>query len=113
MIVTGDMHANAAVDLKHDFDDPSSPTVGVEFIGTSISSAGDGDDLSSFGEALLRANPHVRFFNNQRGYLRCTLTTEAFSTDFRVLEYVRRPGSRISTRATFVVEAGRPGLQTA
>jgi len=113
VIVTGDMHANVAVDLKQDFEDPSSPTIGVEFIGTSISTAGDGDDLPSFGEAILRANPHVRFFNGQRGYLRCTLTAEAFSTDFRVLEYVKRPGSPVSTRATFVVEAGRPGVQTA
>jgi alkaline phosphatase D len=113
VIVTGDMHANVAVDLKHDFEDPSSPTVGVEFIGTSISTAGDGGDMPGFGANLLRANPHVRFFNGQRGYLRCTLTADAFSTDFRVLEYVKRPGSPISTRATFVVETGRPGLQRA
>ena len=113
VLVTGDMHANAAVDLKADFDDERSAVVGTEFIGTSVTSAGDGDDLPSMGEAILRANPHVRFFNGQRGYLRCTLTPERFTTDFRVLEYVKQPGSGVRTRASFVVEAGRAGLQGA
>jgi len=113
VLVTGDMHAGAAVELKADFDDERSAGVGTEFIGTSISSAGDGDDLPSMGEAILKANPHVRFFNGQRGYLRCTLTPERLVTDFRVLEYVKQPGSPVRTRASFVVEPGRPGLQRA
>jgi alkaline phosphatase D len=113
VLVTGDMHANAAVDLKTDFDDERSAVVGAEFVGTSISTAGDGDDVSSFGEIVLRANPHVRFFNGQRGYLRCRVTPERFATDFRVLDYVKQPGSPVRTRATFVVEAGRPGVQRA
>ena len=110
VLVTGDMHAHAAVELKADFDDPRSEVVGTEFIGTSISSAGDGDDLPSMGSAILRANPHVRFFNGQRGYLRCTLTPERFTADFRVLEYVKQPGSPVRTRASFFVEPGRPAL---
>lgn len=113
VIITGDMHSHAALDLKADFDDERSPVVGTEFVATSISSAGDGDDLPSWGESVLKANPHVRFFNGQRGYLRCTLTKERLTTDFRVLEYVKEPGSPVRTRATFVVEAGRPGIQKA
>ena len=109
MIVTGDMHSNAALDLKADFDDERSAVVGSEFVATSITSAGDGDDLPSWGEAILKANPHVRFFNGQRGYLRCTVTPERLTTDFRVLEYVKQPGSPVSTRASFVVEFGRAG----
>ena len=103
----------SAIELKADFDDERSEVVGTELIGTSISSAGDGDDLPSMGEAILRANPHVRFFNGQRGYLRCTLTPERLTTDFRVLKYVKQPGSPVRTRASFVVEAGRPALQRA
>jgi hypothetical protein len=53
---------------------------------------GHGDDLSSFGKTALRANPHLRFFNGQRGYLHCRVTPERFTTDFRVLEYVKQPG---------------------
>jgi alkaline phosphatase D len=113
VFVTGDMHANAAVDLKADFDDERSNVVGTELIGTSVSTAGDGDDLPGWGETVLAENPHVRFFNGQRGYIRCTFTPERLTADFRVLEYVKQPGSPVSTRASLVVEAGRPGLQKA
>ena len=113
VFVTGDMHSNAAVDLLADFDDERSAVVGAEFIGTSISTAGDGDDLPSWGATILRENPHVRFFNGQRGYLRCTVTAGRLTTDFRVLEYVKLPGSPVSTRASFVLEHGRPGIQKA
>ena len=113
VFVTGDMHSNAAVDLLADFDDERSAVVGAEFIGTSISTAGDGDDLPSWGATILKENPHVRFFNGQRGYLRCTVTSGRLTTDFRVLEYVKQPGSPVSTRARFVLEHGRPGIQKA
>ncbi|MFC5818074.1 hypothetical protein [Nonomuraea harbinensis] len=36
-----------------------------------------------------------------------------WSTGFRVLPYVDRPGAPASTRATYVVENGRPGVQLA
>jgi alkaline phosphatase D len=111
VLVTGDMHANSALELKADFDDERSEVVGTEFIATSVTSAGDGDDLPSAGAEYLKANPHLRFFNGQRGYLRCTLTAERFTTDFRVLEYVKQPGSPVSTRASYFVEPGRPALQ--
>lgn len=113
VFVTGDLHSNAAVDLLADFDDERSAVVGAEFIGTSISTAGDGDDLPSWGATILKENPHVRFFNGQRGYLRCTVTSGRLTTDFRVLEYVKQPGSPVSTRARFVLEHGRPGIQEA
>ena len=35
--VCGDLHSYWANDLKLDFDDPSSPTVATEFVGTSVS----------------------------------------------------------------------------
>ncbi|MFH4233462.1 alkaline phosphatase D family protein, partial [Acinetobacter baumannii] len=86
---------------------------GVEFIGTSISSGGDGADTSSGQQAIVEENPHIKFFNGQRGYVRCTLTPERWRTDYRVVPYVSQPGARVYTRASFVVEAGRPGLQQA
>ena len=85
--------------------------VGTEFVGTSISSGGDGLDTRDSTAALLVENPGVRFFNGQRGYVRCDLTPERCRADYQVLEYVTRPGSPISTRASFVVENGRFGAQ--
>jgi phosphodiesterase/alkaline phosphatase D-like protein len=38
VVVTGDAHCSMVADLKQNFDDPDSRTVGVEFLGTSITS---------------------------------------------------------------------------
>ncbi|MDQ3630546.1 MAG: alkaline phosphatase D family protein [Actinomycetota bacterium] len=42
VVVTGDAHYNEVADLLADFEDPASEIVGTEFIGTSISTGGDG-----------------------------------------------------------------------
>ena len=53
-------------------------------------------------------NPCVQFHNAQRGYVRCTVTPDAWTSDYRVVEDITKPDSPVSTRASFVVEAGRP-----
>ena len=113
VVLTGDMHRHLASNLKQNFDNPDSPTIGVEFVGTSISSKMDGMDLDPSGASLLAANPHIKFTNYQRGYVRCSLTQGTCRADFRVLPYVTRPGAPVSTRASYVTQAGHPGLQTA
>ena len=42
VVLTGDIHTNWVNDLKIDFDDEKSATVATEFVGTSITSGGDG-----------------------------------------------------------------------
>ena len=111
VVLTGDIHSNWVTDLKVDYGDPAAPVVGTEFVGTSISSSGDGADTRDTTAALLAENPWIRFYNGQRGYVRCDLTPERCRADYQVLEYVTRPGSPISTRASFLVEDGRPGAQ--
>jgi alkaline phosphatase D len=111
IVLTGDFHSSWVADLKANFDDPDSATVGTEFVGTSISSGGDGADSSLTGQAALAENGHLHFHNSQRGYVRSVLTPDRWTTDFRVVPYVRSQGAPISTRASFVVEAGRPGAQ--
>lgn len=111
VVVTGDAHCSMVADLKQNFDNQSSPTVGVEFLGTSISSGGNGSDMDGRGTEWLASNPHMRFYNGRRGYVRCLLDNEQWRTDYRVLPYVTTPGAPVSTRASFVVESGRPGVQ--
>jgi len=111
IVLTGDVHRNFAADLKANFADPASETLGSEFVATSITSGGDGADTSPTDPALLAENPHVKFTNNQRGYVRCTVDRSQWRSDFRVVPYVKRPGAPVTTRQSFVVEAGRPGLQ--
>ena len=97
-------------ELKRDYDDPRSSVVGTEFVGTSISSGGDGYDMDAAGRDLLAANPHLKFANFQRGYVRVSVDHAQWRSDFRVLDRVARPGGAIRTRASVVVEDERPGL---
>ncbi|MFG2000502.1 alkaline phosphatase D family protein [Spirillospora sp. NPDC048911] len=113
VVVSGDRHQNYAVDLKRDYDDPNSPTVGSEFVGTSVTSGGDGTDVDDLGRTFLSANAHMKFYNAQRGYLRVNVDRRRWRTDFRVLPYVQKPGAPVTTRASFVIEDRKPGVQTA
>lgn len=111
VVLTGDAHRSAAADLKADFDDPESAVIGTEFLGTSVSSGGDGSDQDDWGLTWLAENPHLRFHNAQRGYGRCELTRSWWRTDYRVVPYVSSPGAPVTTRATVHVSAGEPGIQ--
>lgn len=109
IVLTGDVHCNWVNDLKVDFRKPDSPTVATEFVGTSITSRGDGSQTRDDTPSVLARNPFVKFFNDERGYVRCEITPDAWRTDFRAVEYVSRPGAPCLTRESFVVENGRPG----
>ncbi len=113
VVVTGDRHENHAADLRRDYTDPESPVVAAEFTGTSITSNGDGADLTAKGRLLLAANPDLKFFNAQRGYVRVELDHRLWRNDFRVVPYVRRPGAPVHTRASYVVQDGIPGVTEA
>ncbi|GAA2458660.1 alkaline phosphatase D family protein [Actinomadura vinacea] len=111
VVITGDAHRGQAADLKLDFDDPESPTLGSEFLGTSISSGGDGSPSTGLppGEQD-PSNPHIRFQNDQRGYTTCTVTPDSYRVAYRVTPVVSRPDSPVETKAGFMIENGRPGL---
>ncbi|GAA2494885.1 alkaline phosphatase D family protein [Winogradskya humida] len=114
VVLTGDVHAHWADDLKLDWTDPTSRTVGTELVCSSITSTGDGADVVPSSHPWTAWNPHLRFYNNQRGYVRTRITPADLTADFRVLPYVTRPDAPVHTRATFVVEDRVPGLnQTA
>lgn len=113
VVLSADRHQNYATDLKRDHADPGSPTTASEFVATSVTSGGDGADVDDLGRRFLAANPHLKFFNAQRGYIRVNVNRERWRSDFRVMPYVTRPGAPVSTRASFVVEDRRPGVQPA
>jgi alkaline phosphatase D len=113
VVLTGDLHRAVASDLRVNFADPSTPVVGSEFVTTSISSGKDGVDSDATGKALLAENPHVKFQSVQRGYLSCRLDSSQWTSEYRVVDRVVTPGGTASTRATLVVEDGRPGTHLA
>lgn len=111
VVITGDIHSSWVHDLKTDFSDPNSHTVGTEFVGTSISSDFPSVFLAPVTAALVD-NPHTKFFDGAfRGYVRCHLTRDRWQSDFRVVSTITQPQATISTLASFVVEDGQPGAR--
>lgn len=113
VVLTGDIHNNWANNLQVDCDDPDSPVVATEFVGTSISSGGDGPETRKDTPAMLSENPFVKFFNAERGYVSCEVTPKTWTTHYRTVPFITKPGAELVTRKTFVVEAGKPGLNEA
>ncbi len=114
VVLTGDVHSHWADELKLDYADPTSRTVGTELVCSSITSTGDGTDVVSGAHPWAAWNPHLRFYNSQRGYVRTTIARDSMTADLRVVPFVTRPDAPVHTRATFVIEDRVPGLhQTA
>jgi alkaline phosphatase D len=109
VVLTGDIHCNWVNNLRVDDREAEAPLVATEFVGTSITSGGNGHpDTPHLGE-LRGENPCVQFYNDQRGYVRCTVRPDDWRTDFVVVEKVSTPGAPAKDVASFVVEAGKAG----
>ena len=108
VVLTGDEHQNFA-GLLHDDDRP----VAVEFVATSISSGGDGQDLRPGSDRILANNPQLKFINDQRGYLTCEVGRDEWKTNYMVVDRVSTPGGALSKRATVSVARGTPALTVA
>ena len=113
MVLSGDVHEAWVGALKANFADPNSATLGTEFVGTSISSGGDGFDKKKSRERMLEGNPHLEFYNGRRGYARCDVTADTWRTDYRVLPYVEEPGAPVSTHTSFVVDRKSNRIESA
>jgi alkaline phosphatase D len=112
VIVTGDWHSTFVNDILRDFDDPSSPVVASEIVGTSISSNGDGEVYGPYYGPMIQFNPHIRFFDgDRRGYVRCRVGRSQLRAELRTVSTVSRPDAPESTFASFVIQDGQPGAQ--
>ncbi|MFD9699136.1 alkaline phosphatase D family protein [Lentzea sp. NPDC059081] len=110
VVLTGDVHAAWGAEVKERWDDPSSKTLATELVTTSITAGGDGSEEYPETPSWLAENPHVKYFNNRRGYTVSRFTPDELRTDFRGVDYVSRPGSPVRTKASFAVEDRVPGL---
>ena len=113
IVITGDIHSNWVNDLQVDSADEKSPVVATEFVGTSLSSGGDGAETNKNTAATLAENPFVKFHNTERGYVSCEVTPKEYKASYRTIPYVSKPGAPVNTRKTFVVEHGQPGAKEA
>ena len=75
-------------------------SVATEFVGTWISSGGDGTAAPKNTDQLLVESPCVKYFNTERGYVRCELTPKQWCTDYRTVPFVTKPGAPLKTRAS-------------
>ena len=110
VVLTGDVHRHYAGNLRAQGAAPEGPPVGVEFVTTSITSSGDGNDGPAGVDPILSRNPDLRFTCDRRGYLLAEVTPTSWTTHYRVVPFVTRPGAPLETRKSFIVEAGVPGL---
>jgi alkaline phosphatase D len=111
IVLTGDIHSNWVNDLRVDDREVEKPIIATEFVGTSITSGGNGVERPSNLESLLAQNACVRYHNRERGYVRCRVTPTEWHADFRAVEDVTKPGAPAVTRASYVVETGQPGAK--
>lgn len=113
IVITGDIHSSWVNNLQVNCDDEKSPVVGTEFVGTSISSGGNGTHVTKNDTPLFTENPFVKYFNAERGYVSCEVTPKQWTSRYQVVPFVTKPDAPLITRKTFVVEHGRPGAEEA
>jgi alkaline phosphatase D len=111
--LAGDIHSNLVSNVVRRAGDDPKQAVMSEFVGTSISSLWP-EPLAKPMQDALPANPHVSYYESQkRGYLRCTVTDDLWTTDLRTIDFADRPGGMVSTDRSFVVESGEVGIKQA
>ena len=107
IVITGDIHESWVADLH--VGDIDSPIVATELVSTSITTDGDGWDFGPGEDEMLPRNPHMRWHDIRRGYVRADVTPDAFAAHYRVVPWIRERGSPVETRAVWVVEDGQAG----
>jgi alkaline phosphatase D len=111
VVLGGDVHLFNVCDLKPDFDDPASPVVASEFVGTSITSQAPSQNRL---DRLLPDNPHMKLLDSRfRGYVRMEVTAKSLRADLRAMATVQVRDAACTTLASFEVVDGRAGPQPA
>jgi len=113
VVLTGDIHRNYHLNVLSDFEDPDSRVVGVEFAGTSISSGRDGGETDAGLEVRKRANPHLVSADLRRGYLRCRIAHDLWTTQVRAIDRISTLDYRAWTSHSLVTDPRRPGIEIA
>jgi alkaline phosphatase D len=110
VVLTGDVHRAWGNNLKADYANPNSATIGSELVTSSVSSGGNGSGATAIPD--VGNNPHLKFYSDHRGYLRTTITPAQIQADFRAVATVTEHGAPATTLKSFVIQEGLPGLQS-
>ena len=106
--LTGDIHAAGVADLTVE-DENGRRTVATELVTSSVSSM---SNLPVGAEAILAQFPDVRFADGtRRGWVRSTVTHDAWEAEYRAVENIADPASPVTVAARFRIDAGTPGAR--
>jgi alkaline phosphatase D len=104
IIISGDTHAGWVNEVSDGRDQAGA--IAVEFGCPSITSVCPPSYVARVTGSLAR-NPHVKYFNGtSHGYVKCTVTSGAWKSDYRIVETTQRRHARARTAAAFVLESG-------
>ncbi len=106
----GDVHMNVASNLRLVPNDPASPIVASEFVTTSITSRGMGDNVLAVIKASNPDLVHARA--DERGYSLITVTPEQVRCDFRTTANPAGSEAGMKLQASFVVNKDKAGVQS-
>ena len=111
LVLSGDVHTFYAAELRGDFYRPVSaanPVIATEFCGTSVTSSSRPQKRTL---EYVDMNPHIKYGrSDKRGFMLMEVTPAKTTTHFVGLDDVRDAASGTATLASFVVNAGQPGL---
>jgi len=108
VVLSGDFHLGALGVITTDPDDPATPAIATEIVGTSISSNFPAS-LTAVAEAEISKLPNIRYVDaHRRGYVRCEVTPQRLHVEHRVVDTTTAPTSGVRTDASWVVASGDP-----
>ncbi|MFE7332206.1 alkaline phosphatase D family protein [Streptomyces sp. NPDC057565] len=110
VILAGDLHWTLVSDALLRIPDASSPIVGSQFIGTSITSTGDGPGDPATVTGWMK-NPWVKYAQGYRGYFRHTVTPTGMTSTQHNVQFVTRPDAPGWDAQSCYIDASRPGVQ--
>jgi alkaline phosphatase D len=111
LVISGDVHTFYAAELRSDFYRPVSnanPVLASEFCGTSVTSSSRPQQRTL---EYVEMNPHIIYGrSDKRGFMLMEVTPDRTVTHFVGLGDVHDAGTRTEKLASFIVDAGRAGL---
>ncbi|MEM1050624.1 MAG: alkaline phosphatase D family protein [Pseudomonadota bacterium] len=109
VVLTGDEHQNYAGELHLDGKRPGATPLATEFVSTSISSGGDGEDQREQTKQIQQENECLKWHNSQRGYVICDVTKDNWTTEYKTLDRVSERKGNLQMRQRMAVDHGAPG----
>lgn len=113
VVATGDVHKHHAGLIPAKEGDLQGKIAATEFVGTSISSGGNGTEFPVGWEKIIAQNPNNLFISDKRGYQIFTITPKKWITDIKTVDKVESEGGKLTTAASFALTPEKVELHKA